>query len=296
MAYPEWVEKQRRPGTNINCIRGKYYLYEVSSRWDKEKKRSIKKTGKYLGRITEAGLIPPRKSQIKNHETDIENVSNKGIIVKEYGASSVLCSLGSDIFSKLKKIFPEEAEEIFTLAALKIIEQCPFKRMEFLYEKSYLSDKFGKLPLSKASISGFLKRLGEKREQIKMFMNEFISDTEYILFDGTNIITKSEKLDINRVGYNSHRQYDPQINLLYAFSTDTNAPAYYRIVSGNVREVSSFKLAVEDSGIKNMVVIADKGFGSKANFEMLEQNNLKYIVPLRRSSSLFKKDILKSGD
>lgn len=297
MAYPEWVEKQRRPGTNITCIRGKYYIYEASSHWDKEKKRSVKKTGKYLGRITEEGLIPPKKSRIKKQETVSENIENEGkITVKEYGASSVLCSLGSEIFSKLKRIFPEEAEEIFTLAVLKIIEQCPFKRMEFLYEKSYLSDKFGKLPLSKASISGFLKRLGEKRGQIKAFMNEFIGDTEYILFDGTNIITKSEKLDINRVGYNSHRQYDPQINLLYAFSTDNNAPAYYRIVPGNVRDVSSFKLAVEDSGIKNMVVIADKGFGSKANFEMLEQNNLKYIVPLRRSSSLFRKDILKSGD
>ena len=45
-----------------------------------------------------------------------------------------------------------------------------------------------------------------------------------------------------------------------------------------------------------MVVIADKGFGSKANFELLEQNNLKYIVPLRRNNTLFKKDILKSGD
>ena len=35
-------------------------------------------------------------------------------------------------------------------------------------------------------------------------------------FDGTNIVTKSEGMEINRQGYNSHRQYDPQINLLYA--------------------------------------------------------------------------------
>ena len=54
MAYPEWVEKQKRPGTNISCIHGKYYLYEATSVWDPEKKRTRKKTGKYLGRITEA--------------------------------------------------------------------------------------------------------------------------------------------------------------------------------------------------------------------------------------------------
>ena len=63
MAYPEWVEKQRRPGTNISCIRGKYYLYEASSVWDKEKGRARKVTGKYLGRITEDGLIPPKEKK-----------------------------------------------------------------------------------------------------------------------------------------------------------------------------------------------------------------------------------------
>ena len=65
MAYPDWVERQRRPGTNISCIRGKYYLYEATSVWNKEKGRAQKKTGKYLGRITEDGLIPPKQKQDK---------------------------------------------------------------------------------------------------------------------------------------------------------------------------------------------------------------------------------------
>lgn len=44
MAYPEWAEKQRRPGTNISCIRGKYYLYDVASVQNKQKGRAQKKT------------------------------------------------------------------------------------------------------------------------------------------------------------------------------------------------------------------------------------------------------------
>ena len=82
MAYPDWVERQRRPGTNISCIRGKYYLYEATSVWNKEKGRAQKKTGKYLGRITEDGLIPPKQKQDKvqlTHPT-----------IREYGASSTL--------------------------------------------------------------------------------------------------------------------------------------------------------------------------------------------------------------
>ena len=42
--YPEWVTKHRRKGTNISCIRGKYYLYEVGSKWNKEKGRAQKIT------------------------------------------------------------------------------------------------------------------------------------------------------------------------------------------------------------------------------------------------------------
>lgn len=286
MAYPEWVEKQRRPGTNIAQIRGKFYLYEVSSAWDKEKKRAVKKTGKYLGRITEEGLIPPKKKDEAVHS----------VATKEYGASRIMSCLGSDIYNALKERFGTEADTIFTLAILRAIEKCPYKRAAFLYERSYLSEVFGKLPLSGASISGFLRSLGEKREKMVGFMKDFTGDIEHILFDGTSIISNSKNLEINRVGYNSHRQYDPQINLLYAFSAEERMPAYYRIVPGNVRDVTSFRLAVEESGITNMVVIADKGFGSAANFEMLEQNKLKYIIPLRRNNGLFDRDKLKAGD
>lgn len=286
MAYPEWVEKNRAKGTNISCIRGKYYLYEVTSEWNRDKGRAQKKTGKYLGRITEEGLIPPRKQRTTTPLT---------ATTKEYGASSVLCELGKDIYEKLKERFPQEAETIFSLAVLRVIERCPYKRVAFLYEKSFLSETFGKLPLSGASISSFLRTLGQNREKMVGFMKEFTNGTENILFDGTNIITKSENLEINRLGYNSHRQYDPQINLLYAFSAEKKLPVYYRIVPGNIRDVTSFGQAVNESGISDMVVIADKGFGSEANFEMLEASKLKYIVPLKRNNGLFIRDKLKTG-
>ena len=56
--YPDWVLKEKRPGTNISKIGNNYYLYEVTSQWDKEKKRAKKITKAYIGRITESGLIP----------------------------------------------------------------------------------------------------------------------------------------------------------------------------------------------------------------------------------------------
>lgn len=288
MSYPEWVEKYRQAGTNISCIRGKYYLYACTSKYDPEKKRAKKITGEYLGRITEEGLIPPKRKQIE--------ISDQEVSIKEYGASKVVSELGADIYSSLKKHFPEDADKLFALSALRLIEKCPFKRIGEAYANSYLSERHGKLALSSASISNFLKEFGKDRPAIVEFLKEFIGTDEYVLFDGTNIISNSSNMDINRIGYNSHRQFDPQINLMLAFSAIQHMPGYYRVIPGNIRDVVAFSQTVIESGIRNMTVIADKGFGSERNFLMLEENDLKYIVPLRRNNGMIDRSRLKTGD
>ncbi len=164
MAYPEWVEKYRQKGTNISCIRGKYYLYSCSSKYDPEKKRAKKITGEYLGRITEDGLIPPRRKQ--------SGISDKEVSIKEYGASKVISELGSNIYAALKKHFPKDADKLFALSALRLIEKCPFKRIGEAYTGSYLSEQHGKLALSSASISNFLKEFGKDRTAIRTLLSK----------------------------------------------------------------------------------------------------------------------------
>lgn len=286
--YPEWVLKHRAKGTNISCINGRYYLYEVGSVWNKEKKRSQKVTKKYLGRITKDGLIPPKEK--------CEKVTTP-VSVKEYGAASVMTNLGNDIYIRLKETFGElHAKMLFVMAALRVIQPDPFKRAETAYKSSYLSEIFSGLNLSGKDISLFLKEFGNNRSGIVKFMRSFIGENEHILFDGTSIISKSEKMDINRVGYNAHRQYDPQINLMYAFASESKMPVYYRIVAGNLRDVSAWKLSLDEVKINGLTVVADKGFGSKDNFELLEQSGIKYVVPLKRNSNLFDTGKLEIGN
>lgn len=127
-------------------------------------------------------------------------------------------------------------------------------------------------------------------------MQHHIGADEHILFDTTSIISKSKKLYFNRKGYNANHDFDPQINLLYAFASKSKMPVYYRIIPGNVRDVSAFKLSIVEAGLKDVVVIADKGFGSQANFSMLDDAGLLYVVPLRRDSLLFDDSRLRLGD
>jgi len=62
--YPDWVIKQKRKGTNISCINGRYYLYAVGSVWNKEKGRAQKITQEYLGHNRKR----TNTSQIKNNK------------------------------------------------------------------------------------------------------------------------------------------------------------------------------------------------------------------------------------
>lgn len=58
--YPDWVEKYHIKGTSIKEINGSYYLYRVTSNRIKGKKYPVA-IQKYIGKITENGVIEPVK-------------------------------------------------------------------------------------------------------------------------------------------------------------------------------------------------------------------------------------------
>ncbi len=287
--YPEWVTKHKQKGTNIAYINKHYYLYAVTSIWNKDKKRAQKITKQYLGRITEQGLTPPKQKPQTTPKTPPT--------VKEYGATHTLNQLGQDILTNLQKNFTQQqANQIFTIATLRVIQPNPFKRIHNQYQTSYLSELYPNLQLTKNHLTQFLKTLGTNRNAILDFMKPYIGQNQHILFDGTNLHSKSQKLPHNRKGYNSEENFEPQINLLYAFAVKNKMPAYYRILPGNIRDVAAFKLSIAEANLCDAVIIGDKGFGSEDNFVMLAEAGLYYVVPLKRNSSLFDANRLKSGD
>ena len=290
MAYPEWVLKHKAKGTQINCVNGHYYLYEVSSVWNKEKGRAQKITKAYLGTITEEGLIPPRTTR----NMKLSNAAS--LNHKEFGASQYLQDISGDIIASLKDQFPDIWQQIITVSFLRTMYRTPFKRMEHYYTHSFVSEFYPKQQMSGKSISALLRDLGTRRGNICAFMRRFVGQSSHLFFDATSIFSESGEMDINRIGYNSKRIFTPQISLLYAFAKDKGEPAYYRILPGNIRDVSAFGIAVKESGINNAVVVADKGFGSEKNFTILEESGVGYIIPLRRSSSFFDRSVIKTGD
>lgn len=107
MSIPEEIKKQRPTqfgAVEIRHIGGHYYTYLVSSRWDAEKGRPQKVTGKSIGKITaEDGFIPNANGLRLMQEMRL--TPDVAPSVKNYGAYETLLQLSPELEIQLKKFF-----------------------------------------------------------------------------------------------------------------------------------------------------------------------------------------------
>jgi len=281
MAFPEWVEKQKKRGFDIKEIKGNYYMYERKSRWDKEKKKAVKVTGAYIGKVTPEGIIPVKP------KLD----TTKPIFSLEIGASAYLFSIAGDLLEELKNHFDKKtAELIWVVSMIRLIAPCPFRRLGDRYQTSWLSKMLPKLNLSKNAMTALIDQVGGSRAACAAFMRETMKPAPYLLIDGSRVTSKSEGMDRALPGYSKSNKYLPQLNQIYIVSASGEGermPVFYRNVAGNIPDVTAFELTVEDAGIASATVLADNGFAFVDNFTNMEESelDLKYIVPLRRNSA-----------
>jgi transposase len=72
-------------------------------------------------------------------------------------------------------------------------------------------------------------------------------------------------------------------------------PVYYKLLPGNIREVKAFKNSLLEAGLQKAVIVADKGFYSQANIELMVSESLQFIIPLRRDNSLIDYSAIKGN-
>jgi len=290
--HPQWALKYKRKGTELRLIKGTYYLYEITSKWNPEKKRSQKVTLGILGKISkEYGFIESEKRKLKR----AKNISGD-ISVKEYGLSSFISNNFALYTNRLKTHFPEHWKFILASAYARLAFKSPMKNYQYHFKKSFLSETYSAVGLSSSSISKKIRELGRSRAQILDFFKTFKLGDDNILFDGTDLLSNSKKMRFPDKSKTKKGTFDKIANLMFVFSINLKQPVYYRILSGNIKDVSSFRLCLDESGISDAVVIADKGFYSEANIEKLEKEKLNYIVPLKRNSALINYSIIEKSD
>ncbi|GCC10758.1 transposase DDE domain protein [archaeon] len=288
MNYPQWVLKHKKKGTEIRKIGNNFYLYKVTSVWDKEKKRARKITEKFLGTITQEGLIKPRQERL------IDSLNS--ISVKEFGATNFILELNSDIKKRLKTVYPDKWKELFVFSVFRLLYNTPIKNLQAHYATSFISETLRDAHLSPKTVRNMLREVGKERGNIKAFIRQFISGSDFAIIDLTHVFSLSENVISSVPGYNSKKEFLPQIHMIFLFSLDQHTPSYFRMVPGSIRDVSPLVLTVKESGVNNVVLIGDKGFYSENNVLGLEAEKLHYILPLKRNSSLIDYSMIQKGD
>jgi transposase len=255
-------------------VKGKYQYYDISSFYNKETKKSVK-TKTYIGTINEDGLKEKRIKELKLENYISEKFAGQFIAIKE---------LTKDILENLEKNFKDCSSTIYTMAVIRVIENCPLKDLESFYEENMISNEFQNLSLSGSSITYYLKEIGTRREKIIDFMNEYISKVDTIIFDGTSVFSNSVSIDNLGIGHNHHGLFEQQYGLMFGYSLDRQEMVYYKIFEGSLHDNSVVKDVLEEIKLENVCFIADKGFSSMQLFKELSKPTIKYIVPLKRNS------------
>lgn len=290
--HPEWALKHKTKGTELRNIKGKYYLYKIHSKWDKEKKRSVKVTDGILGSITEKdGFIESNVAKLRKQQLKVSKIQ-----VKEYGIAHLIEHRFGESVKRLQEFFPEKWEKIVMAAYARLVYTSPLKNMSFYYAHSYLSEMYPNLDMSGKSMGELLRDIGMDRSSVVRYFQSFNHPKDCILFDGTDILSKSEYLEMPKLSKSKAGTFEMLINMMCVFSLKHEIPIYYRLLPGNIKDISSFKLCMIESGIEDATLIIDKGFASASNIKALEDENLKFIIPLQRNSSLIDYGKILSGD
>lgn len=288
MYLPPWMKKFKEPRTEIKHIKGGYYKYQVSYKYNPLKKRTDKITGVLLGKITEEdGFIPSDKNTLRQ-ETQTTAVDIKG-----YGLYYLFFDLIREEFEKLCAFFSKsECELLFAFAMFRWAYNTPIKRAPYYYLHDFCSEEFTDKKTTDKNVSNLLKTIGENRAKTVAWMKTLLegqqrSDKEeFVMMDSTHVISKSDLLTVNARGYNADFDYDEQIRLMYLFSAENRHPVYYRLINGNITDVKSMSLCLAEMQVQNVIFISDKGFYSKDNVKVMKDMGLQYIIPLRRDNSL----------
>lgn len=288
--HPEWAVAHRKPGTELRFLNGKYYLYSYTTVYDKKKKSARKISGKLLGRITEQqGFIPSGKRKLER-ALEVRNVTKP--VCKEYGVSFLVKEKFSSFAEVLARVFPDQWKSILAIAYCRFVYRCPLKSMSFRLTQSFLPELLGSRPFNEKTASVVLKTIGGMNEQKLAYMKSFITRDEYLLMDATNVFSNSSLITLARKGYHNPMSFDSQFNLMYIYSAKTSMPVFYRLLPGNIREVKAFKNCLLEAGLRDAVIIADKGFYSNKNIELLMNEKLKFILPLKRDNGVIDYSLL----
>jgi hypothetical protein len=159
MSLPDWILPYKEPRTEIKRIQNKYYKYEVCYQYDPKRKRTIKKTVKLLGKVTETeGFIPSEKNRLREEAKKLPTVD-----IKTFGVYALFENLLNEEIAVLRNMFGDKiAEQLSSIAMMRWAYQSPIKRIAHYHSHDFCSEYWSREHmLSDKEVAAVLKTVGE---------------------------------------------------------------------------------------------------------------------------------------
>lgn len=247
--------------------------------------KNYPKNGPTVGHIIDHAFVPIEKPEQAP-------ISLSSIDLKRWGDVQLCFDLCSDLIMQLRNFYnSDDSDKLLAIAILRVcypgITNCELKEA---YDESMLTDLIPSCALSKNTVSKFINDLGKTCSRIRNFMQyrlQLVGMDHHLLVDGTLKTNNSTVNSLSEFSRKACLKISRDISVLYAFDLESREPVWSQCFPGNMLDLTAYDRFVKDNGIKQGVLVADKGFPEKSIEKLLEEcPDLHYLNPLRRSSKL----------
>jgi transposase len=274
-------------------IKGRIYLYQVESYWDKEKKKARQRRT-YIG----------PKDRIRGG--DVKPILSE-LSVKHYGNIALMEHIAekTHLLSILKKNFGADYREILALAWFQIMgSDADYLFPYWLGEQQFEQVRM----LYSTDISALYERIGRNQKTIEQFTADWIGNMqpiEGIYYDITSFSSYSTGIDYVEWGYNRDKEDLPQINMGMVCCQNSGLPFFYKLFPGSIVDVSTIRNLLKDLEayhLKDLLMIMDRGFFSTSNITSIaaSKQQITFLQPLpfslKATKELVKRNARKLKD
>ena len=272
----------------VRIIKAKSNEYAVILRSYRDKDGKVRqKTVQNLGVVTtknrEELLAIGRRIIAKQNEHEIiSSIDNiKEVNRSNWGSSAVINSLWSrfslDSFFNKNYINP-----IKLMLAERLIAPC--SKLRTYHRRNYHDELFKDLKLHQLYIA--LDVLADNEDKIKdSIMQHQLSRSEVdmVLFDVTTLYFESQKKDdFKNFGYSKDCKFN-EVQIVLSLIIDAQGrPLSYEVFPGNTYEGNTLLPVLQrvksKHKINKIIVVADRGIGSRTNLSLLKEQGFDYII------------------
>jgi len=262
----------------------KEYAYEVTAYWDPIKKKPRQRS-RYLGVV-----VDKEKKVFKRKE--LKQRSEK--LILDFGDVCLLYEFmkHADLVSLLDRVFGDKTRYLLALLCYRLCHASAMSYARVWYEGSISRFLFKGVNLSSQRISDFLKSIGDEHVQrcfFEQYLSSFTDAEEGVIID-TTALPNQIHFPFNMWGYHDG-EIDKQIRFLFVVDKDSSLPLFFRYLPGNIVDVSSLRLTVEELkrfGVSNSFVLIDGGFFSEDNIKGLYRERIDFLTRLPSSRVVYK--------